>query len=728
MSSKPSHNQQIEQQTTENLSLPTLLDGFGTVSRFLHDTPRKTVQTPLEDTADVRDCLADAVEYFHSNLTPEIRTLIQQKWGISDKAIDSLKIGYTQPGKADPTLVEYLTIQGHDRFTIFRTGLVSSRAFNAIYSANPIDNPNSSITETLPPELTALSVLQSQSTNPDYGTPSLLEPAQIDFVEVFNALEANDDVDNHLRMWWDHRIVFPYRDKENNFSYLIGRQTPDTSDIIYKNGIAEQHYTDSVTIRLTTDETGTPIFDPPAVSISPGTTVIFETDIQTPIYFETEFSRDHSWGDGPFDQIGPVTCSDGGAYLFQATINPNHPERYTAKGSILATNTFNSDKSYGPIENWLSDQSNYELDIPKYVKLTVNRPWINPEAINEPIFGLETVASEHSLLLTEGITDAIVAHQNGIPAVSPATTQFKYKHFPQLLAVAEQAKEAYIVMDNDENESGTDGALRTARMLEKEGVKVTVGELPRPDGYQSFDVAEFFKHYDRDQFIRVLQDSVKPENHPQYDPEKHDTSWNPNSTNNSNSEHAQPVTGRSSTSTSLTEEQLENASGMYKLTIPDIATNFSLNYGASGTLGRGSNPFLDTGHSNSFVVINEQLAYEHWAGVKSAYTPLSWLACKIGLRPADRPEGEFTDNEIWELWKHCKTELNVEHPDEAMDWETDPVPVRAVWHIARKHSLCPPTEIPDSHRDGTLPTDIFNQALAIIKSEYGIHPGRDIDV
>ncbi|AKU09872.1 hypothetical protein ABY42_18845 (plasmid) [Haloferax gibbonsii] len=43
----------------------------------------------------------------------------------------------------------------------------------------------------------------------------------------------------------------------------------------------------------------------------------------------------------------------------------------------------------------------------------------------EPIFGVETIEDGQPVIITEGIADAIAAHEIGLPAISPVTTQFK---------------------------------------------------------------------------------------------------------------------------------------------------------------------------------------------------------------------------------------------------------------------------------------------------------------
>jgi DNA primase len=45
----------------------------------------------------------------------------------------------------------------------------------------------------------------------------------------------------------------------------------------------------------------------------------------------------------------------------------------------------------------------------------------------EPIYGLDTVEPGDPVLITEGIADAITAHEAGYPCISPVTVQFYAK-------------------------------------------------------------------------------------------------------------------------------------------------------------------------------------------------------------------------------------------------------------------------------------------------------------
>ncbi|WP_074796803.1 helicase HerA domain-containing protein [Haloferax larsenii] len=57
----------------------------------------------------------------------------------------------------------------------------------------------------------------------------------------------------------------------------------------------------------------------------------------------------------------------------------------------------------------------------KYLKQKLT----NANYCEEPIFGVSTIEDGQPVIITEGIADAIAAHELGLPAISPVTTQFK---------------------------------------------------------------------------------------------------------------------------------------------------------------------------------------------------------------------------------------------------------------------------------------------------------------
>jgi len=80
----------------------------------------------------------------------------------------------------------------------------------------------------------------------------------------------------------------------------------------------------------------------------------------------------------------------------------------------------------------------------KYVKL-------KNHFFAEPIYGTDTIKEGEPLVITEGIADAITAHQHGIPCISPVTKQFKSEHHSRLLEhiIENDVPQVFIIQDAD---------------------------------------------------------------------------------------------------------------------------------------------------------------------------------------------------------------------------------------------------------------------------------------
>ncbi|WP_165857910.1 hypothetical protein [Halonotius pteroides] len=71
--------------------------------------------------------------------------------------------------------------------------------------------------------------------------------------------------------------------------------------------------------------------------------------------------------------------------------------------------------------------------------------------LREPIYGTESIEKGEPLVITEGIADAITAHEFDIPCISPVTKQFKEQHFPHLesLILEHDVPQVFIIQDAD---------------------------------------------------------------------------------------------------------------------------------------------------------------------------------------------------------------------------------------------------------------------------------------
>ena len=72
--------------------------------------------------------------------------------------------------------------------------------------------------------------------------------------------------------------------------------------------------------------------------------------------------------------------------------------------------------------------------------------------LKEPIYGSQTIQEGQPLVITEGIADAITAHEHGIPCISPVTEQFKPRHYPFLerLILENDVPQVFIIQNADQ--------------------------------------------------------------------------------------------------------------------------------------------------------------------------------------------------------------------------------------------------------------------------------------
>lgn len=417
-----------------------------------------------------------------------------------------------------------------------------------------------------------------------------------------------------------------------------------------------------------------------------------------------------------------------------------------------------------------TDDKRHGNNVAKYLKQTVNRPWIDTDVVYEPLYGCHTVGETGSsgsiqpeskvdasggrfegvLLLTEGITDAILAHQTGVACIAPATTSFKQKHHPKLREYASRFEDIYVINDTESSGAGLDGALSTAATLREHDIDAKVGTLPLPADVEAIDLADFLhpgrNSADTDEWVApasrlqaVLDDAMRPRTYPEFVPDKHEPTRP--STNRENEDH--PNTSRDYSSVSGTSS---NRSAIYHLSLGDVidedALGISFNHSGDSTLYRGDNPIEHVGdsHSGYFVIYEtptktsggdgdgetdessaekeyELRAYDHKKGV--GYNALTWLACESGARSTESPRGGLSHEEVWCIWQYSKTASHIDIDSD------DRIPLRAIWYLASEHDLAPEEEIPENFdTDIQLSTQAYTRVLELVEKEYGLTHGR----
>ena len=339
----------------------------------------------------------------------------------------------------------------------------------------------------------------------------------------------------------------------------------------------------------------------------------------------------------------------------------------------------------------------------KYDKLQVTREDVTAE---EPIYGLDTVEPGDPVLITEGIADAITAHQAGYPCLSPVTVQFKKSDREDLLeALAERdVGRVFLIQDAERPTSDVDdrdrltlqqfgdgvkGAVRTAAYLDDHGLEARVAELPRP-GLEKVDLDDYLQGWSDD--LTPLLASAKPvDQHPAYDPDT-----------------ARDVALEGAEASTITTDAVDtdgDHSALFDLTIRDV-TGLSEGY-------RGPNPLGHHGESENYCVLlgDHGVLYDH--KYKAAYNALTYLLVDAGERRPASPNGRLEDGEVFAAWRHAKREGCIP--------EDDPIPHRALQYVAREHDLMEDGDLMDGWK---LPREAYNAALATVRDEYGVDPGR----
>ena len=342
----------------------------------------------------------------------------------------------------------------------------------------------------------------------------------------------------------------------------------------------------------------------------------------------------------------------------------------------------------------------------KYAKAQVNKDYSHVE---EPLYGLDTLDEDtETVLVAEGMPDAITAHELGNAAVSPVTTQFKRKHHDVLLDAVEGTDARVVVVadndpvgsDFDEDDErletpqygeGLKGALRTADFLVENDLDARV-TVPPTVAHHENDLDEYVLEGwgTLDQLVAAAK---PPSQFDAYDDVRE-----------------------------TREERVERAREMLEADTSDMSSIFDLRL--TDVLGvsagyRGKNPLGHRGtRENYFVAVDDTVAYDHKR--KAAYNGLTALLVDAGVRPVDSPDGRLDDEEVFKAWQHAKEERYI--PDD------DTIPRRALRHVAETATEWDGSLVEHETRGGEtfdgLPTDVYNAALDHVEEDLGLETGR----
>lgn len=145
----------------------------------------------------------------------------------------------------------------------------------------------------------------------------------------------------------------------------------------------------------------------------------------------------------------------------------------------------------------------------KYKKQLVHgdkKKYVSEDVNNSYFYGENTLKGMNYCLITEGVTDCIMAQQCGIPCISPVTTRFRNEDFEKIYELTKRMDNVFICNDSEDNESGLKGAMDTAIFLESKNIDVRIVNLPRPDGVDKIDLADFLRDATKEDFERLMVD------------------------------------------------------------------------------------------------------------------------------------------------------------------------------------------------------------------------------
>jgi len=148
----------------------------------------------------------------------------------------------------------------------------------------------------------------------------------------------------------------------------------------------------------------------------------------------------------------------------------------------------------------------------KYKKLLVHkedREYVSHSVQNSYFYGEDSLRGSDYCIITEGVADCISMLQAGFPCISPVTVQFREKDNQKLISLANGLNRVYICNDNEANNAGLKGALSTAEALESAGIETRLIELPKPEGIDKIDIADYMKEHIPEDFNELIDSSLR---------------------------------------------------------------------------------------------------------------------------------------------------------------------------------------------------------------------------
>ena len=160
------------------------------------------------------------------------------------------------------------------------------------------------------------------------------------------------------------------------------------------------------------------------------------------------------------------------------------------------------------------DTPDKDYEKAKYKKQMVHskkKPYVSHNIDNNYFYGEDSIRKSDFCLITEGVTDCIMAIQEGIPCISPVTIRFKRDHNEKIADMVKNINQVVICNDNEDTESGKEGALDTVEFLKTKNIDVRIIELPRSQGVDKIDLADYLRDHTASEFKDLINESLSLE-------------------------------------------------------------------------------------------------------------------------------------------------------------------------------------------------------------------------
>lgn len=151
---------------------------------------------------------------------------------------------------------------------------------------------------------------------------------------------------------------------------------------------------------------------------------------------------------------------------------------------------------------------------PKYIKYKKlrrhdpddeKRKHISKFVGEETFMGSDAIRGAKQVIITEGAPDWVSAVDHEFPAISPVTTNFRDEDLKKLAWATAGVDAIYIINDNEDNQAGRIGALKTGKNLTGQGRKVFLVELPKPEGESKIDLNEYLRNHTADDLQELMK-------------------------------------------------------------------------------------------------------------------------------------------------------------------------------------------------------------------------------